>query len=216
MPILDNIVRLEVDDDIAVNELTTLNQLFTGLQFLAGQVAETEAPIRTYEETNRKRVTFTGFGNLERFGIPSVYENLLTCQFHWFGNTLCNFVRLVGFVNGLQCGSIKRSEENSHIDDRTTKKICDDYVNSIQEIEPILFWRNKVFAHFAITDPRKSDNSAGLDLSVMSPVGYMNNRFRLGGWSVATRGDEFEMPSWSVTETFEALGDRFWPEILGT
>ncbi len=214
MPIVDHIIGLEIEENRAVNELITLEQLFTGLHFLAEQVGTVEAPIRTYEQTNRKLVTFMGFGNLDRFGIPPVYESLLTCHFHWFGNTLCNFVRLAGFVYGIQSGSIERSEDNRHVSDKSTKQFCDDYLNSIKEIEPIVFWRNKVFAHFAITDPRKSDNSAALDSSVMSPVIYMNERFRVGGFVSASRGSEFEMPHWSVTETFEALSSRFWPEVM--
>ena len=43
-----------------------------------------------------KQVISTGFGLFD-----DETENLLTCMFHWFGTSIYNYARLVGFIGGL-------------------------------------------------------------------------------------------------------------------
>lgn len=210
MPVVDHILGYSVSEQDGMNELTTLSCLSTGLATLARQVALIEQPIQEDEQMRRKRISFTGFG----FNLPPDAEELLPCYFHWFGTSVYNYARLTGFLAGIASGAYDRHATENVRYLKTIKAYCDNYVNSIPELDAIRIWRHKVFAHFAITDPRDDDNPALLDASVMSPVSYSNGRFRVGGMMHMARGVEHVFPDWSVTEAFEALGQRYWPDKL--
>ncbi len=47
----------------------------------------------------------------------------------------------------------------------------------------------------------------------MSPISYFDGRFHVGGIIASMRRGEAELPSWSVTESFEQLSNRFWPHL---
>jgi hypothetical protein len=204
MYIIDHLSKIAASDE-SINELITLSCLKTGLGALANQVATLEKPLR------EEKIWAVGF-DLD-LGLPDGTEQLLPCYFHWFGTSLCNYARLVGFLSGIHSGIFSRNSTEDSANFRLIKEHCSNYVASIQELNHVLQWRNKVFAHFAITDPRKSDNAALLDASTMSPVTLINGRFSVGGSIITTRGAEIEMPTWSVTDVFEKLTERYWPDI---
>lgn len=206
MLVIDHLAQLDVDEATGVNELTTLGSLATGLSTLAQQVLLLEEPLVRDEQERRKKIFFFGFGLL-----TPEQEQLLPCLFHWFGTSICNYARLVGFLSGLASGVYTREQVSDPKFHAVVRKHCADYVNSVPELEPIKIWRNKVFAHFAIADPRKDDNAALLDASVMSPISYFNSRLRVGGIINTNNGAEAELPHWSVTEAYEALTPRYWP-----
>lgn len=207
MPLIDHVARIDVDEASGLNELTTLDSLSAGLYVLAQQVHLLEEPLIRDEQDLRKKPMFFGFGLLH----PE-QERLLPCLFHWFGTSVCNYARLVGFLSGLMSGAYTREQALDPKFNAVVRKHCSDYVDSVPELEPIKVWRNKVFAHFAITDPRKDDNAALLDASVMSPISYFNSRLRVGGMVSCSNGAEAEFPHWSVTESYEALSLRYWPQ----
>lgn len=204
MHTIDHIARVVCTEEDCLNELTTLACLRTGLSALANQIALLEKPYKG------KRTFFMGFGLP---GLPPGAEELLPCYFHWFGTSLCNYARLVGFVSGVHSGVYSRDATEDSNNFEKIKSHCNAYVTSVQELAPVLLWRNKVFAHFALTDPRKSDNAALLDASTMSPITLIDGRFSVGGVTICARGGEVEMPTWSVTSVFESLEDRYWPGI---
>ena len=206
MPLIDHIEGIEVDESIGHNELTTLSFLSTGLAMLAHQVDLMETPVREDERARRKSIEFFGFGLL-----PPEQESLLPCLFHWYGTSVCNYARLVGFLSGLASGAYSRDQVSNPSFHAKVREHCSAYVDSVPELQPIKVWRNKVFAHFAITDPRKDDNPAMLDASAMSPLSYFGNRLRVGGVTIGSSGGQVELPQWSVTEAHEALAPRFWP-----
>jgi hypothetical protein len=83
--------------------------------------------------------------------------------------------------------------------------------------ESVLIWRKKVFAHFAIADPRTEDNIATLDMSVIFPVSYVAPHY-VAGYFQMTRSDSSgtytsELPAWSVTEVYQGIAPRFWPGL---
>ena len=212
--ILDHIVGLEVGRDTCFNEIVSLQSLRLGLLHLAVHVWKIEKPIRDEEIKSQSRVFF--YGNAP--GTDRIQNLLLPCYFHWFGVSLCNYVRLVGFVNGLAMGRITRE----HLQDKSCfkriKKECKAYVDAVVEVKDVIVWRNKVAAHFAITDPREQDNIATLDTSVIYPVAFSDGRFRVHGMVLSrTRSDgrtyTAELPSWSITEVCEKLRNRYWPEF---
>lgn len=206
MLLIDHLTRIDVDEATSVNELTTLDSLATGLSVLAQQVRLIEEPLMRYEQERHKKVFFVGFGLL-----TSEQEKLVPCLFHWFGTSICNYARLVGFLSGLTSGVYTREQASDPKFHAVVRKHCADYVDSVPELEPIKIWRNKVFAHFAIADPRKDDNAALLDASVMSPISYFDSRLRVGGMASSSSGAEAELPHWSVTEAHETLIPRYWP-----
>ncbi|MEA3224911.1 MAG: hypothetical protein U9Q07_03100, partial [Planctomycetota bacterium] len=79
------------------------------------------------------------FGNLPEFeGLPM---GLLTCTFHWYAISACQYVRTVGVI------------AKAHAPERL-KPIA--YVESI--IPEVKIFRDKVAAHFAWASQNKKDN----------------------------------------------------------
>ncbi len=211
MVTIDHNLNIAIDESFGPNELIALNYLSVGLLHLAHGVAKVEAPIREREQnSNEKR---WGYGNLP--DLPPGAVCMLPCLFHWFGVSVINYARLVGFLSGLASNKFARQDLEDKKVLETVKKHCNNYVDNISELKQVKLWRNKVAAHFAITDPRKEDNIAMLDFSVMYPVGYADNRFRVNVHTF-TRTESFgveyqaTLPSWSVTEVFEMLQSRYW------
>ena len=83
---------------------------------------------------------------------------LVACAFHWYSVTVCNYVLLVGWLV-------------NEGDTKAAKKYQDSVLGNV------LQWRNKVGAHFAQANPRKSDTPATLAQSVMFPVGFREDAF---------------------------------------
>jgi hypothetical protein len=198
-------MQLSVEPAEVRNELATLHQLAAGLNALANTVAQLEMPLR--DGRNRLCV-----GDFSPLGIDQATADLLPALFHWYGTTVCNYARLVGFLGGIATNAYTRAVAEDPNNYRVIKERCDAYVREVPELASVLVWRNKVFAHFALTDPRagrEPDTAALLDVSTMSPVAYFDGRFRVGGVTVMARGGEVTMPSWSLTESYEQLSHRY-------
>lgn len=209
--VLDAKTGLSIEQGQHANELTTLAMLKEGLLLLANNIRQRE--FRFVELA--KEFKFSRFGGEtpeERTDL-----NRIACMFHWFGVSVCNYARLVGFIRGLEQGQFTRSELQSSASFAKIKKAVDDYVAGISELESVLIWRNKVAGHFAITDPRKDDNIATLNLSVMFPVTLESGIYFVGGMALTHTNPNgtftSEIPTWSVTQVFESLIPRFWPDI---
>jgi hypothetical protein len=124
----------------------------------------------------------------------------------------------VGFVDAIESGRVSSDllrkydkEEYKHV-----TVACKEYIKSVDEIRDVVTWRNKVAAHFAITDPHEEDNPMTLETSIMYPVSYDAGRFRVGSWVPGvTYQDgtkhESEIPPWSLTEVHEKVSARYWP-----
>jgi hypothetical protein len=211
--ILDAIESIEVRERDHFNEVRALHTLRRRLWGLANSVNNREAPYR--EMANK--MTYVVFG--ADVNGPTRDIDMVACFFHWFGVSLCNYARLVGFIRGLQKGEFTRADlsDETKTKDRVIKKSIDAYVQKIPELEPVLIWRNKVLAHFAITDPLKGDNIATLDMSVVFPVSYVAPHY-VAGWFQMTQSNSSgthasELPEWSVTEVYEKIAPRFWPGL---
>jgi hypothetical protein len=210
--IIDKILNVKINPDNYVNEFNALQQLKTGLIALYNGVRPFELNI--LEKTSGKTVSFFGESEL----VPKEVDNLLPCYFHWFGNSLCNYARLTGYIVAREQGHVTNGDLELEPKRKKIKEACDNYVTTLPEIAEVLKWRNKVSAHFALTDPRKDDNVATMEASIIYPVSFEIDRFRTGTM-IFSKGDsnithESEIPSWSLTEVFETLIDRFWPDIV--
>jgi hypothetical protein len=208
---LDHTAQLSVSTDSGANELGTLQSLALGLNLIAGTIWRHEERLRAAEPPGTR--TFF-FGH--RPGTDRRETLLLPCYFHWFGVSLCNYARLTGFLVALDQGAITREDFATAGGRRRVASACKDYVNGLSEISAVLIWRNKVAAHFAITDPRPDDNLSTLDMSVMHPVSYSDGRYRVGEWTMSRSTSDgpaiaSEIPMWSITEIYEGLAPRYWP-----
>jgi hypothetical protein len=208
--VVDHLTGAKVDVLLLGNEITTLRTLATGLYTLNAQMIHLESKVPKDRE-------------IELYGgsdYHSDYENsLIPCIFNWFGISLINYARLVGFIGGLADNKYQKTDLSNPGKYPLIKETCDDYVDSIRELNPVKKWRNKVTAHFAITDPRKSsDNADILEYSIMHPVGFYGGRFYvgLGNMVITGSGDQLSntFPQWSITEVYNGLKDRYWPDTI--
>ncbi len=91
------------------------------------------------------------------------------------------------------------------------KTHCTKYVKEL--VPEIYDWRNKVSAHFAITDPDRKDNLATLEYSIMNAISYSRPYFEAGGFIWTTGGEKSQLPKWALTQTYERLANRLWPDL---
>ena len=210
---VDFINKISIDEHSSRNELSALSSLFAGLNQLYTVTKGYESDVATYEKAHGGKLEFSMLGGTP--GLPPGADKLLPCLFHWFGISMINYASLVGFLDGITTKVFSRENLEDKKYHAMVKKHCGDYVDSISELEPVKILRNKVAAHFAITDPHKNDNPAFLDFSVMPSVGYDTDRFRAGIF-VFSRTDsagvthEAKLPPWSLTEVFESIAPRYW------
>lgn len=174
-----------------LKNLHALYYIPEGLYFLAQKIRN---------EENKKLKTSEAFSALTRE--PVLIANI----FSWFSSSLVSYLRLVALVKlcnkkGWNSNDVAQNREE-------VKKACKDYVESV--IPEILAWRNKIAAHLAITDPWHDDNIATLEFSAMNAVVYMRPYYKIGiKWG--TQDQQSDVPEWALTESFEKLTPRFWP-----
>ncbi len=208
---IDLLEGIEVNRQDYLNEIVTLRTLLMGLKQLSTMVKCKEVAFANGGGDKIKVMSFGATSPKEQEFLDTV-----ACFFHWFGISVCNYVRLVGFIRGLARGDFVRADLKDSTKFKQVKSSIDAYVVSVGEIEAVRVWRNKVFAHFAITDPYKDDNIATLDMSIIFPITF-EGIYVVGGMTM-TRKDASgtyvsDLPRWSLTEVFESLIPRYWPEL---
>jgi hypothetical protein len=166
-----------------------LARLGEGLSWIHGVVAEVERQTRTEAEKENTPVVVVA-GVLE--GKPI---GILSCAFQWYAVSACNYAQLVGWL--------------ATRDPRLTKE----YVGRV--MPRLLKYRNKVAAHFALTDPLR-DNEADLAASVMTQIVYAQGRLCAAALTPIVLKEAQEITasrdlSWSLTLAHERLVPRYWP-----
>lgn len=215
--LIDTVAGFSLPANTYHNELGTIYSLWCGLSFIAGQVSWLENVARN-SPGGSSLVCFSA--DLESsFGLPAGANSLLPCFYHWFGNTVVNMVRMIGLLRGRQDGVLDEPPYSGNGSRKKIKTYCSNYVEAVSEIKEVLVWRNKVFAHFAVTDPFATDNLALLEQNSFYPVSYSNGKLPVGAWQVF-HGD-FDpssnlpplgasgLPSWALTEVAEKLTERY-------
>lgn len=207
---LDGIEQLKVDRNNYANEIGSLRTLFNGLRELSASVKRRES---AFDMAGGDKVKLMTYGSAIE---PQESLDVTACMFHWFGLSLCNYARLVGFIRGLHQGDFTRADLTDKKAVEKVKRSIEGYVSAIAELANVKVWRNKVFAHFAITDPYKDDNISTLDMSVIFPVTF-EGRYYVGSMVMirtnSSGSHKSSLPKWSMTEVFESLIPRFWPGI---
>ncbi len=189
--ILDFVDKLELPDSDVENHFDAcmaLARLGEGLFWIHQEVAKIEMGLRRKAAKDNTKIAIAG-GILENkpFG-------LLSCAFQWYAVSACNYAQLVGWLHTRDTDSAKK------------------YVKKV--MPRLLNYRNKVAAHFAITDPFR-DNEADLAASVMTHIVYVHGRLCAAALTPTIKSGEQEITasrdiSWSLTLAHERLAPRFW------
>ena len=142
-------------------------------------------------------------------GIPNI--ELVTCCFGWFSVSLASYLRLIALVRLIHENTWTSSDIRQKANRSKIKKACIEYVK--QTVPAVYTWRNKIAAHPALTDPFRDDNLGTLEMSVMKPVMYQNSYFRAAALSWGVGDEVSSIEDWALTEEFERLAPRLWPNI---
>src|SRR5438128_919429 len=89
---LDGIEGLKVGREKYLNELNCLRPLFMGMRQIATMVKNQEAAFERALGPKVKMMSYGGTSTAEKELLDTI-----ACFFHWFGTSVCNFARLVGF-----------------------------------------------------------------------------------------------------------------------
>ncbi len=200
--VLDYVKGIEVPGDVfakPANEYWALLCLRDGMHFLARQAAQVDETVRQRANPEGKlRIVMAG--NDPAFsGIPM---GLLTCAFHWYAVSACQYVRTVG--------AIAYQQDN-------TRPLPKDYVEAV--IPEVLTFRHKVAAHFAWATRNKRDTKAERVVSILPALTFNNDAFYVGSLTVAVTGggkssDSSALKPWSITKVHRQLGQRYWPDAV--
>src|SRR5262249_48641402 len=155
---LDYIDGISVPGDVfseAPNEYGALLYLRAGLIFLARQASKCD-------QLARERLNPTGTAEVLSFGnsprLRDIPLGLLSCCFHWYAVSACQYVRTVGAIA-------------YQLDPTRPRPRA--YVERV--IPEVLSFRNKVAAHFAWTSTDERDNEAERAMSVIPAVTFETN-----------------------------------------
>ncbi|MGP0594607.1 hypothetical protein ACTRXD_18975 [Nitrospira sp. T9] len=204
--VLDHINSIGYDPKFSpIPNPHALMYLSTGLHSLAKFVRNKE--IKIIEKYKKRGINPPMVMVLSNHEIDPILHSM----FNWYATDLVNFIRLIGLIDALQINKLKYKDVSQDATIRT--KINEHCTNYIKKVHPdIYLWRNKVSAHFALTYPRKGDNLATLESSVMFPVSYERPYLEAGGLKWVLGEDESQLPNWKLTKVFEDLMARYWPE----
>lgn len=200
--VLDSINGISLDtSNPPFDNYQAFQSSHAGLRTLAGLVREFEC----------KYIASDPYAAHVAIHISSKVPNLVPCAFNWFSTTLVNYLRLVALVELMNQKSWKSTDIVEPANAQAIKNHCRSYVSTV--VPEVYLWRNKVAAHFAATDPFRDDNLGTLEHSIMNPVSFNYPYYYVGIMKKVVGTAESELPNWALTETYERLAPRFWPEM---
>lgn len=187
---------LDEKDPETYLEIMALNRLAEGMFWLYEKVLRLENRVK--RAANRKKtpdgkVIYAGF--LSDF-VPKENLGFLSSAFHYYAVSACSYAQLAGWLSYKNTNDAKK------------------YM--VRVLPRLSLFRNKVAAHFAKTDPRKSDTMADLTASVMTQIVYSQGYLMAGALTLERETSNLsELPSkdysWSLTLAREQLKERYWP-----
>ena len=191
--ILDRIENLQLTDEGEnrhYEELMALNRIGAGLWWLYRFVGDWESKLQQEAASDDIQLAIAG-GILENKPLE-----LLSCAFQWYAISACSYSQLVGWL-------ATKDPESAKL-----------YVRNV--MPRISSYRNKIAAHFALTDPR-NDNEADVAASVMTQIIYCRGRIFAASLTpvLNTNGAEITVSSdlsWSLTVAHQRLTPRYWPD----
>ena len=176
------------------NEYYALLCLRNGLDFLFRQAVKCDQIAQ--KQLDPKKKTFI-FGN-----IPGIPYELLTCTFHWYSVSACQYVGTVGTIAYLQDDS---------------RPIPPEYIKTV--IPEILAYRDKIGAHYAWSKKSKKDNEAEKLASIIPQVSFFKDTFQVQGFRISkTSGGKSSsseaLQPWSIVNIHQLLQKRYWPDEI--
>jgi len=193
---MDNIVVPGLVFKKPTNEYWALVCLRDGMNFLYRQAKCCDGAIKS-RVNPKDNIKYMGIGNLPEF--QDIPKSLLTCSFHWYSISACNYVRTVGAI--------------AYQNDKTRPKPLE-YTRRV--IPDVLAFRDKVAAHFAWTTKHKQDNDAERIMSILPQLTFNDNSFHVGSISLSLKKDgkiskSETVKAWSICRVHEKLQERYWP-----
>ncbi len=195
--ILDYIDSIKVPGKVfeePANEYWALICLHQGLEFLYQQAARCDQVV--LKSLNPKiRVLMSGSCP----ELAGVSQSLLTCAFHWYAVSACQYVRTVGAI-------ARRYDKAQPLPKEYACKV----------IPEVVAFRDKVAAHFAWTTKNKEDNEAERDASIMPQLSFVDDSFFVSAFTIGVRqsgeaSDSSAMKPWSISKVHQQLRLRYWP-----
>ncbi len=197
--ILDHIDNITVLGDVfsePSNEFWALICLRQGLDFLYQQVTKLDKITQSRLNPDGKK-KFVSWGNVP--GTEDLPTPLLTCSFHWYAVSACQYVRTVG--------AIACKQDN-------TRPLPPKYVEAV--IPEVLAFRDKVAAHFAWSSKHSQDNEAERLASIIPPLSFVEDSWHVCVMQVAkSNGGKLStsesLKPWSIANVHIELAKRYWP-----
>lgn len=197
--VLDHLDNIRVSGHVfasPANEYWALVSLWQGMEFLYVQAKQCDETARQQlNPTGRRQVM--AFGNYP--GLSEIPQGLLTCAFHWYAVSACQYIRTVGTIAYRQDQS---------------RALPLDYVRSVAP--EVLAFRDKVAAHFAWNGLNRNDSEAEREASVMPQLSFVDDSFTVGAFTLSlNRGgissNSSTITPWSIVKLHTALRLRYWP-----
>jgi hypothetical protein len=198
-------IIIDTDKNIAFDPDSFPLKNLHALSYLKEGLFQLASVIRNAEIQKRKSgipVTFEAF-------MFKREDQFFTCIFHWFSISIVNYLRLVSLIDVMNKNNWGSEDISKPENIKTIKEYCSKYVE--ETIPEIHLWRNKISAHFAITDPRQADNLATLEFSIMLQLTYFNPYYVVSGLNWGSKGTTSDIPKWALTKIYDELTPRFWP-----
>ncbi|MFC1551542.1 hypothetical protein ACFL6P_03140 [Candidatus Latescibacterota bacterium] len=200
--ILDHIDNIIVPGEVfnaPANEYWALVCLRRGLFSIYGSVLSMEKTVIDQLNSKKMKGAFL-YGNSPEF--KDIPLDILTCFYHWYAVSACQYVRTIGAIGYLH---------------DNTRCLPPEYVKSV--VPEVLTFRDKVAAHFAWTTKHSQDNEAERIASIIPQVSFNEDAFFVGMMTMrmSTNGkssDSSGIKPWSITKTHKKLCERYWPETL--
>jgi hypothetical protein len=197
--VLDHIDNVIVPGEVfqePSNEYYALICLQNGLEFLYQRAAHCDE-VGKQQLNAEDKLQVMCFGNIP--GLNQIPKTLLTCAFHWYSISACQYVRLVG--------AIAYRQDNSRL---TPLK----YVEKV--IPEVLTFRDKVAAHFAWSTKHSQDNDAERLATILPPLVFVDDSFHVGALTVALQksgkdSNSKKIKAWSICKVHQQLRKRYWP-----
>ena len=204
--VLDHIENISVDSSRHTNSLNVLRSLGMGMTSLAEATRQREIPLLENQGSN------IGSRSVLQFDDEAL---MLACVFDWFAISLVSYLRHVKLLDLMEVNEWRIVDLRANEVRKEIKRACPLYIKSVA---PAVYkWRQKIAAHRAATDPNKTDNLTTLTYSTMPMISYRTPYYRAVDFILnISNGGQLDLEPWSLTETFENLAPRLWPEVCLT
>jgi hypothetical protein len=197
--VLDHVDNIIVPGKVfapPVNEYWALVCLRDGMEFLYRQALRLEQVVKQRLNPAGNLHVFH-MGNLR--DCPDVPITLLTCGFHWYAISACQYVRAVGAI------------AVQHDPSRPLPRVY-----AQQVIPEVVAFRDKVAAHLVGLTKNKRDNDAERLASLLPALTFEDDSWYVGGFTLALSGGDKAVTSqaikrWSLCRVHEQLRKRYWP-----